>query len=1708
MPTNEQKFNGIKLKPMSIAIVGIGAIFPGSDHASGFWRDILSGRDLVREVPPTHWIIEDHYHADPSAPDKTYCKRGAFLSPTDFDPLEFKIPPANLSSIDTSQLLGLKVAKQVLDDVANEPLGHTARDRVSVILGVASGLELLGEMNSRLQRPMWAKALEESGIPDDQTAAICDRIANQYTPWRESTFPGLLGNVVAGRIANHFDLGGTNCTVDAACASSFSAMSMAVNELRLGLADLVITGGVDTTNGPFLHTCFSKTPALSLTGDCRPFSDKADGVVIGEGIGMVALKRLDDAERNGDRIYAVIRGIGTSSDGAGKSVFSPRCEGQEKVLRRCYDIAGYSPGTVTLVEAHGTGTVTGDRVEFEALRRVFDGKDGKKRQWCALGSIKSQIGHTKSAAGVAGLIKTVMALHNRVLAPTIKVDRPDDRLDLANSPFYLNTKARPWITNASHPPRASVSAFGFGGTNFHVAVEAYTGPGKKAWRQRAFPCELILLDAGDEAGLLAKCKEMADQAQTTGMLTYIAQSSQKTFNPTAPARMAIVANDEKDLEQKIDRAISLITEKSGQTRSCRTGIHYCLSAAQSGALAFLFPGHSSQYTGMGADPAMHLTAAREIWEMAAAIPMEDELRLHEIVFPRPVFNENDEKAQQEKINLSQWAQPATSTMSLSLLAVLERFGIKPDCVGGQASGEMTAICAAGVIDAANLIKLVRKQGERLTDNAPYLAHLNAVPFNAPDCPIYANIDAVPYPDDEEKMRLCLSSRVDQPDRIEEVIEAMYTNGVRMFVEVGPGSMLTERVGRCLGHRPHMVVSTDRQGDNGITRLWNALGLLAIHGRTMDFSQMWDGYAPMVDPRLKQTSMFSVPLMGCNYDRPYPPQAGAVERTPRKIPKTTMDKVANNSSRPSSEQFETEKTAMTLKTKPESDHPPKASTGSPAKYPQAHDTTILSHDAPPYMAPSSSKETGRRNAWIDAFVEIQKQTAETHTTFQKSLTDSHMAFLKTAEASTRALSDLITGDDPHPTQIDWSENAPEVSPQRQPVPTPLYHPPMASLSPKPMTLEDPEQKPKIEPKLKKDVPESPPKKTKVADPGAVQVSTDTIPEPDDAPLPVSPPLDLHALLFDVVAQKTGYPSDVLNVDLNLESDLGIDSIKRVEILSAITDQLPELPEVDTALLAELQTLGDVLGYMQQISNNSSNEPSSKVSPQVQPVDDPTTHEQNIELDRYALREVPAPCHGISIADRLHTGFCAVTDDGTGIAQALARHLTDMGTDARVVEEVPHDANSVIFMGGLRNCPDPASALAVNREAFSVAQKVSHRFSTSGGLFVTVQDTGGDFGLSGKGIVSAWLAGLPGLIKTAAIEWPHATVKTIDLERSGRSPDESAQAISKEIFDGGPEIEVGLHADGIRTRLESYPTALEHRYPMMDEKSVIVVSGGARGVTAAALVQLADRFRPKIALLGRTVLNDEPACCRGTVTEEELKRAFLQMARSEGQPALPAQIEQSTRHILAQREIRSTLQALKAAGSEACYFNVDIRDATAVGAALSQARRKWGPITGIIHGAGVIKDKPITEKTQDMFDMVFDTKVLGLRSLLTATAGDPLEMICLFSSVAARLGNLGQCDYAMANEVLNKVAQAEARRRNHTCVVKSINWGPWEGGMVSGALRAHFEQAGVPLIPLEVGARTFVDEIQAAPSDAVEVAIVRDPDLPGLEQGKHLDDGLRQ
>jgi NAD(P)-dependent dehydrogenase (short-subunit alcohol dehydrogenase family)/acyl carrier protein len=582
------------------------------------------------------------------------------------------------------------------------------------------------------------------------------------------------------------------------------------------------------------------------------------------------------------------------------------------------------------------------------------------------------------------------------------------------------------------------------------------------------------------------------------------------------------------------------------------------------------------------------------------------------------------------------------------------------------------------------------------------------------------------------------------------------------------------------------------------------------------------------------------------------------------------------------------------------------------------------------------------------------------------------------------------------------------------------------------------------------------------------------------------IDFTEMLLDVVADKTGYPKEILTLEMDLELDLGIDSIKRVEIFSAINEENPWLPEVDPAIMAEIKTLGDVIAFIER-SFGQLNTSITDCAVAASPASDPQPFEQDLGIGRYVLRETPVPYSGFSMPGLTLAQHLCIVDDECGIAISLAKELKINHIRASVVKDVPENCDGLIFLGGLRKIVNEQDAIDINREAFLAAKQIAGQLTADGGVFVTVQNTGGDFGLSGQAGKRVWLSGLTGLVKTAAIEWPKASVKAIDIDGNGLSKMQIASSICKELLTGGPELEVGLKSDGSRFRLRSYRKSAGEPGNALDEHSVILASGGARGITAKTLIQLANDVKPRLALIGRTELTDEPECCQMAATDAQIKAALLQDAKTNGKTVTPMDLNKQTQKILSTREIQSNLEAMRQAGSDVQYIVADVTSESNISNVLKTIRKKWGGITGIVHGAGVLADKLIAEKTIEQFDRVFNTKVKGLEALLNATAKDDLKVICLFSSIAGRTGNMGQSDYAMANEILNKVANAEAAVRKDKCIVKSINWGPWDSGMVSPLLKAHFQEAGIPLIPGDVGMKHFVKEVNEAAPENSEVVI---------------------
>ncbi|WP_323139135.1 polyketide synthase [Streptomyces platensis] len=470
-------------RPTDAAIVGMGALFPGAGDLAAYWRNLVAGTDCITDVPPGRWDPEIYYdpHAarGPARSDRFYCRRGGFLTePAAFDPTRFGIMPAAVRGAEPDQLLALRTITDAIADAGGEERLPADRSRIGVILGRGG---FMGVATARLDQRVrtahqLAVTLRELApeLGESRIAAVREAFQASLGPEQPEASIGLVPSFTAARTANRLDFRGPAYTLDAACASSLLAVAQAADLLAAGRCDLMVAGAVHHCHIATLWSVFTQLRALSPTQHIRPFDRRADGTLLSEGTGVVLLKRLADAERDGDRVYAVIRGTGVAGDGRAAGLMSPRPEGQISALEQAWSGAGLDPAdpaALGLLEAHGTGTPVGDGVELDTLARVF-GPPGAGIPPVGLGSVKSMLGHTMQAAGIAGLIKAALAIHHRTLPPTLHLDEPHE--GLARTRMRPVTEAEPWDAGRT-PLRAGVNAFGFGGINAHAVLEEAPG---------------------------------------------------------------------------------------------------------------------------------------------------------------------------------------------------------------------------------------------------------------------------------------------------------------------------------------------------------------------------------------------------------------------------------------------------------------------------------------------------------------------------------------------------------------------------------------------------------------------------------------------------------------------------------------------------------------------------------------------------------------------------------------------------------------------------------------------------------------------------------------------------------------------------------------------------------------------------------------------------------------------------------------------------------------------------------------------------------------------------------------------------------------------------------------------------------------------------------------------------------------------------------
>lgn len=1763
-----------------IAIVGLGALYPRSGDLGEFWSNVVDAVDCIEDVPETHWRISDYYDPDPKAPDKTYAKRGGFVPTVPFNPLEFGLPPNTLEVTDVLQLLSLVVAKQTLADAGVPGATWYRKERTGVVLGITGANSLTQPLATRLQTPVLKEVVRSCGLSERDAEEISAKFVKAFAPWEEHSFPGMLGNVVAGRIANRFDFGGINYTVDAACASSLAAVHAAAAELISGRADLMITGGCDAENTILMYLCFSKTPAFSRAGAIRPFDENADGTLIGEGIGMLALKRLADAERDGDRIYAVLRGIGTSSDGRFKSIYAPRKEGQIVALRRAYEDAGFGPEQVGLIECHGTGTAVGDLTEVSALKEVYAAVT-EERNFAAVGSVKSQIGHTKAAAGAAGMIKSALALYHKLLPPTINVDRPREAMGFDESPFYVNTTTQPWILEPERPRRrAAVSSFGFGGTNFHCLLEEHDPTGARlAVLHRT--AKVYLWHGADPQALLAQVREHPDGLTEDAPV------------PAGNARLAVVARSDAERDALRDKACQRIADNpDAESFEFPDGAYYRRAAADIGKVAALFAGQGSQYVSMAADAAISVPPVRAALDAAAAHFAGAE-PLGRVVFPPPAFDDATRKRQEEALRRTDYAQPAIGAVSAGQYAYLRELGFTAEGALGHSFGELTALWAAGSLRDEEFYALARARGaamaersdaesadpgtmaavpadrptvERLLDghpdvvicniNAPdqlvvgggteaveafvaacraagvdakrlpvaaafhtrYVSHavdrfgaaVERVTVGQPGIPVYANTADASYGADTGENARVLVQQLANPVGFAPRLAQMYDDGFRVFVEFGPKKILAGLVRRVLAdHTDVVVLSADagpgRDSDRALKQL---AARLAVLGLPLHGFNRYQAVAT-TPPR---TEGMTIELNGVNY----------VSEERRR----EYQEALRNGYRAEGAQAAPTAPAAPVGASNGNGHTGNGYNGN-------------GHVAPGQMVPSVGAIAASHLAMHGDYLHSQLRLSERLTNLveegsrrQDGPADRVLAGITAVAEHSLAIgqSHAVAGEVLRSfAQLETAMIAPGAAIDYAPVThqpiMPSYQPPPIGAAPRPYGLTSPtgvdyapqaaapayapetvEQAAPVSPAVTPIPPAVAPTATPAVAPVSPAVAPVAVPEPA-APVATSEPATsvatasrdadtVRTTLLNIVADKTGYPTDMLNPSMDIEADLGIDSIKRVEIMGALRESFPGSPSASPERLAELHTLDDIVQFVAGAAAESTG---------AEVVSGPKA-ERLPRIDRWqaSLTRLPAP-------DRQEKAYrdnpvALLAGSGGPLADALADALTAAGWRIAQAGAACDDGLDLVLYLAPEQVDDTTAAAAALREAALLARDVQRPLertaASSRAAFVTVARLDGRLGVVPSAgtaepaeLATVALGGLSGLVKTLAIEAPSVYCRAVDVA-AGLPVARVVELLLAELHDAGTSVrEVGHDADGARwtTQLAIAPADVDGPEVVPPGPAdLFVVTGGGRGVTAACVSDLARRYGVGLLLLGRTPLADEPAWAVG-VPLDQLKGVIIRELRADGAKVSPKDVERRFQELKAQREIRQTLAEAAASGARVTYLPADVTDPAALRTVLAEHRNR---ITGLVHGAGVLADQLIVDKRPEDIDRVLGTKLTGLASVLAALDTDRLRHVVLFSSVAGFFGNRGQSDYAMANEALNRIA-ARLRGARPDTRITSINWGAWAGGMVTPELARLFTERGVDLIPLETGVRMFTEQFSVERS--ADLVTIIGPNKPLSETG---------
>lgn len=1534
---NETRHQSPAPTASDIAVIGIACHYPGASSVKELWENILARRVQFRRILDQRLPLNDYHNEDPKFPDKSYLTKAAFIDGFEFNWSKLRIPRKTFESTDIVHWLALDTALRALEDAGYKP-EDMPKENTGVIVGNTLTGEQTRSQTLRLRWPFVKKTLDVTlaklGLQTQERqnieAAMEGVYKSAFYPITEDSLAGGLANTIAGRICNYFNFKGGGYVVDGACSSSLLAIATAANALKNGELDIALAGGVDISLDPFELVGFAKAGALAKDKMCV-YDRGASGFIPGEGCGFVILKRLEDAVRDGNYIYAVVKGWGISSDGKG-GIMEPSTSGQALAIERAYKNVPYKISDINFIEGHGTGTAKGDRVELEGIATaIAKGAPKDLKRIYGITSFKSIVGHTKAAAGIGGFIKAVLAVNQRILPPTANCRQPNEIFEGVGKCLYPVTQGV--ILDAAKSVRGGISSAGFGGINCHIAIESKDQP-----KQELKPAldERALLVSNQETevfvfasqtvnlirNLIGKFKDdlrfisQAEMADLSARLT-------KSIKKNAPVKVAVVTDSPENLYQ----ALCLIEEELSKgipggeilkIKSPNPNIRIFLgNRTKQARIGFLYPGQASQRLNM-----TRTLFERFAWARDLAAVTKTPIAQY-IYKPLDQFLTVEERADFEKeLSRTEITQPAVTFSSLVWTEFLAKLGIEPDAVGGHSMGELSAFYKAGALTKDELLKFAEFRGQVMAASG--------------------------------KSNGAMASLGCSYSKAEELIRRVRGNLVAANI-----------------NSPVQTV---------------------ISGDKSDIEK--------VIKEAKKEDIAGVLLPVSNaFHSPFMKESCA---------RIKSAKILSRSFKPS-------KTALY------SCMDGKRLTG-PVGLNEYFSQQVISPVKFIDLVESMSKEcdllieAGPGRVLTDLVKAINKEKGPACLSVESTVGNDRDLNLVLAELFVRNVS------------IRWEE---------------LYKNrlirPFMPVSKRKFIVNQCERPLKVP----EDIGKIPIDHEKIIQdvvrsmvPANVSEKTLGIQLSQESLLPFNG--RVSDTLIHFVEKLTGFNKDSIQLNLRLLDDLNLDSIKAAELIAEVAKSLGVAGEIEPAQYSN-KTLEEIRQKFEELLHEKRENKPHEITQQdilkryvndtwirnfVEKFEPETLNDKNLDILK-SFKSVLVVCEDSEreIVGKLKEGLKdikvrIVTADGVDI---------DKNPEC-VIAILPSEGQSGFSETGLRKVMERFHKI------ISVAANSTH--------ILFAQLSSGDFQ---NGNIRA-------LASTLHLERPDLRLKIIDFNQTLGSQF-IAGKIQEELQSDSIFAIAGYTAKGQRqipVFEVSNPASYKARNIHWSSKDVVLVTGGARGITAECALEFARATQAKMVLLGRSAKDEE---------------------------------------------IEKTLERFKAEKLTCEYLRCDVTDAEQVKQVIKDVEKRLGSITAVIHGAGLNSLRRLKQaKLEDVYKEALP-KVMGAVHVLDALEGRPLKLFAAMASIIGVTGMEGSGWYGFANEILIQYLwQYKKAHKNIEIIAPAFSvWDDVGMGIKLGSV-AKLSERGIGAIPVAEGVKRFRDLVEKDPG--VEQVIITSR-VPGLD-----------